>query len=414
LTKRPENRRAEGAAPRVAGWFRARLDLDPALALVRRHPVPMHRHSWIYCLGDAAVFLFVWQVLSGVLLMLYYQPTDATAHESVQRIMTEVPYGWLIRSVHAWGASLLIGITALHLITVLFARAYRAPRELAWISGVVMLAIALASGFSGYLLPWNERSYFATLVGTQMPGTLPGVGDSLVRLLRGGDQISSETITRFFAAHVMLAPMAMVALLSIHVLLTRIRGLSLPPGVGKQDVRDRRPFFAEFLLIDACVWLVLLGTIATLAVLLPAEVGNKADPLKPAPEGVKPEWYFLFAFQALKLLPEAVGVALLAVAGFLLLVLPFLVRPVDRATLGRGLTVVYTVALAGVTALQVVAWASPGVDRPPETLAAETYSLSGGLVSLVFLWSVIGFLVFYLWRLVKERTRVRSLYSSSP
>jgi len=408
LRKRLENLSAEHVRARVAPWFRARIDLEPAIALVRRHPVPMHRHSWIYCLGDAAVFLFGLQAVTGFLLMLYYQPTEASAHESVRRIMTEVPYGWLVRSVHVWSASFLIGTVWLHLLTVLFARAYRRPRELTWISGVLMLAVTMGSGFSGYLLPWNELSYSATEVGTELAGTLPGVGDLLVRLLRGGQQMTGATLTRFFAAHVMLAPVAMVLLLSIHVLLSRIRGVSLPLGMRRQDVKDRRPFYSEFLLVDARVWLVLFGTIVTLAVLLPAETGVKAV-LKPAPQGIKPEWYFLFMYQTLKMLPKTVGVALFALAGVFLLVLPFLDRSAMRGKKGRGMTVLFAIGVAYAVVFHTVAWIAPGVERPPEKLAAKTFSISASLVSLTFLWLVIGFLVFYLRQLLKENTRVRKL-----
>jgi cytochrome b6 len=393
-------------------WFRARLDLEPLRALLRRKPVPVHRHSWIYALGDAAVFLFAFQVATGGLLMLYYQPAQDSAHESVRRIMTEVPYGWLIRSIHAWGASALVGVVWLHLVTVLFARAYRRPRELVWVSGVLMLFVVMGSGFSGYLLPWNELSYCATRVGTEIPGKLPGVGPLVVRFLRGGDQLTGETITRFFAAHVMLAPVSVVLLLSIHTLLARVRGVSLPDGVSHRDVKDRRPFFSEFLLIDVCIWLVLFGAIVSLAVFWPAAVSVKADPLKPAPVGIKPEWYFLFAFQTLKLVPETVGVALFALAAVFLLVLPFLDRNPAGAKNRGGWTVVFAALLACVLVLEILGLASPGVKHPREDLAPETFRVAESAVSLALLWLAIAFLLYYLRRLLNENARVRRLYAS--
>ena len=163
-----------------------------------------------------------------------------------------------------------------------------------------MLALALAFGFSGYLLPWNELSYYATLVGTEIPAVVPGVGGFVVHFLRGGDQVTGATITRFFAAHTVILPLMFGALLAIHLILIQFQGQSLPLGMPPHKVRDQRPFFSEFLLIDGCVWLLLLGAVATLAVFLPAEVGEKADVLKPAPLGIKPEWYFLFMFKTLK------------------------------------------------------------------------------------------------------------------
>jgi len=409
LSKRRENLTLEGVRARTVSWFRTRIDLGPVAALFRRRPVPVHRHSWIYSLGDTAAFLFALQLASGCLLMLYYQPTEASAYQSVRRIMTEVPYGWLIRSIHVWGASFFIGVVGLHLLTVLFARAYRKPRELTWISGVLLLFVVLVSGFSGYLLPWNELSYYATMVGTQIPGTIPGVGDSIVHFLRGGDQMTGATINRFFAAHVMLAPLTLVLLFSIHVLLTRIRGVCLPVGMRGKDVQDRRPFFSEFLLIDACVWLWLLGMIVTLAVLWPAAIGIEADPLKPAPEGIKPHWYFLFMFQTLKLLPKALGVTFFALGAMILLALPFLDRSAMRGKGSRGFTALFLVLLAYAIVFEILALWAPGVEHPDEELAANTYNISRGVVSLALFWSVIGFVIFYLRQLLKENTRVRKM-----
>jgi cytochrome b6 len=184
LERRAEKLAAVGpeAWDAAAAWFAS--GSTPARIPCWTENGSVHRHSWIYLLGGAASFLFALQVASGSLLMLYYQPTEAAAYESVRRIASEVPCGWLVRSVHAWGADLFIAVVALHFTVKLFARAYRRPRELTWITGIALLAAALAAGFSGYLLPWNELSYYATLVGTQIPGTVPVVGDAIVHLLR--------------------------------------------------------------------------------------------------------------------------------------------------------------------------------------------------------------------------------------
>ncbi len=230
----------------VAAWFRERIDAGPVFRLLDRKTVPTHRHSWIYVLGGAALFLFALQVASGSLLMLYYQPTEAAAHESVRKIATEVPSGWLVRSVHAWSADLFIAIVALHFAVKLFSRAYRKPRELTWITGMLLLAVALAAGFSGYLLPWTELSYYATLVGTQIPGTVPVVGDWIVHFLRGGDQVTGDTITRFYAVHVMFLPLLTGVVILGHVALIQMQGISLPISISALEVRDRRPFFTEW------------------------------------------------------------------------------------------------------------------------------------------------------------------------
>ncbi len=234
MKKRLKNLTVETLRAATVSWFRQRIDLGPAIALASKKTVPMHRRSWIYLLGGAAMFLFGLQVASGCLLMLYYQPTEAAAHESVRRIMTEVPFGWLIRGMHVWGANLLIGVVIGHFLSVLFTRAYRKPRELTWISGTAMLLMALAFGFSGYLLPWNELSYYATLVGTDVPSVLPGVGDLIKHFLRGGAEVTGDTITRFYAAHVMLVPLTFALVLSIHLVLIQAQGMSLPLGMTEK------------------------------------------------------------------------------------------------------------------------------------------------------------------------------------
>lgn len=361
-------------------------------------------------LGGAALFLFALQVTSGCLLMLYYQPTVASAHESVERIMSQVPYGWLIRSAHVWGAQLFIALTALHFLTVLFARAYRKPRELTWVAGMVLLFLALGFGFSGYVLPWNERAFHATLVGTKIPAALPGVGDLTVHLLRGGEQVTGDTLTRFFAAHVVILPDIFVAILLVHLALIQLQGMSLPLGMRNQEVKDHRPFFSEFLLIDISVWLLILGTVCTLAVVLPSDVGMKADPLQPAPIGIRPEWYFLFLFKTLKLVPETVGVVFFALAAAFFVFLPFFDRPAAREVKSMGFTLAFSGFLLYAVVFEILAWLEPRGQSVPEVLEAETYSLPGSLVSLAFFWAVIGFLLLYLWRLLRENARIRALY----
>jgi cytochrome b6 len=384
--------------------------LGPVIDWLAQKTVPSHRHSWMYLLGGAALFLFVCQLVTGGLLMLYYQPTDTTAHISVGQIMNTVPYGWLVRSLHVWGAQLFIGAAVLHFLTVLFTRAYRQPRELTWVSGLLLLGLALAFGFSGYLLPWDELSYYATLVGTRIPGAVPGIGELVVHGLRGGEEVTGATLTRFFAAHVVFLPWLFGGILAIHLLLVQLQGMSLPPGMAPQEVQDRRPFFGEFALIDASLWLVLAGVLTTLAVCLPAETGVQADPLRPAPEGIKPEWYFLFMFQTLKQVPETLGVAWFALVGLFLLGLPWLDRQDARGQRSPWFTALFLGLLVYALAFELWAWLTPGVPAAENVLAAATYRLPANLLSLLLLWAAIGFLLYFLRQLLRENTRVRRLY----
>jgi cytochrome b6 len=393
----------------LAAWWRERAPLGIAWEFAARKTVPEHRLSWIYLLGGAALFLFAIQVATGCLLMLYYQPTEAAAHASVSRIMNDVPYGWLLRSVHVWGADAFVATVVLHLLTVLLTKAYRRPRELTWITGAVLLVVTLGLGFSGYLLPWNQLSYFATLVGTQIPGCVPLIGETAVHVLRGGDQVTGDTLTRFYAAHVVMLPGILAIVLVPHLGLVQLQGMSLPLGTAKAKVRDHVPFFSEFLLTDACLWLLLLGALLTLAVYAPAEVAPEADRLLPAPEGIKPEWYFLFVFQLLKYVPERVGVFAVSLLGLLLFAVPFLDRRAAQDQRSPWFTALYLGLIAAAVALQIRAIASPSVHVEVEPLVAETYRPVPETFRLIFLWVVIGFVMYYLQQLRRHNRRIREL-----
>jgi cytochrome b6 len=364
-------------------------------------------------LGGAALFLFALQAATGCLLMLYYQPSEAAAHESVRQIMTQVPYGWLIRSVHAWGASLFIATVAVHFLSVLFTRAYRKPRELTWLSGMAMLLLALGFGFSGYLLPWNDLAFSATRVGTAVFDGVPLLGGAVMRLLRGGEEVTGATLTRFFAFHVAFLPIFLGGFVLLHLFLVQMQGTGLPLGIREHEVRDRRPFFSEFLPLEACLWLVLLGALVTLAVFWPAELGEKADLRRSAPVGIKPEWFFWFMFKTLKVVPEWLGIALFAALGLFFVVLPFLDRNASSERRSPRFTAGFVLVLAYVAVFQLLAWLEPNVEREPETLLAPTYSLPSGAVTLGLLWAVIALLIYYLRQLAAENRRIRQLYCGS-
>ena len=170
----------------MVSWLDERLDLDGILAPFRHKTVPMHKLSYWYFFGGITLFLFVIQVLTGILLLLYYRPGANEAFESVQYIMARVQFGWLIRSIHSWSANLMIFTAFAHMFSVLFLKAYRKPRELTWVTGMVLLFLVMGFGFSGYLLPWNKLAFFATTVGTQMAGEVPLIGHPIMIFLRGG------------------------------------------------------------------------------------------------------------------------------------------------------------------------------------------------------------------------------------
>ncbi len=320
-------------------WLDDRLGLAGLKSLAAKKDVPVHRHTIWYYLGGMTLFLYVVQVTTGVLLLFYYRPSAEEAFESVQFLMAEVEFGWLVRSIHHWAANLMIVTLFLHLFSVLLLKAYRPPREITWLSGMALFGLALAFGFTGYLLPWNELAYFATRVGTEIVGVVPLAGEFLLRVARGGDDVSGATLTRFYAFHVAVLPAIAFAFLAVHLFLVQKLGMSVPPSVEQRGgSRGTMPFFPNFLLRDLVGWLTALALLAALAAFLPAELGQKADPFAPAPAGIRPEWYFMFMFQMLKYLPphilgiegEVVGILGFGVAGVLVLLIPFLDRRTAR------------------------------------------------------------------------------------
>ena len=318
----------------IKAWLDERLSISTLAGMAQKKEVPVHRHSIWYYFGGMTLFLFIVQVVTGILLLLYYRPSAETAFESVQFIITEVKFGWLIRSIHSWSANLMILTLFIHMFSVFFLRAYHKPREMTWLSGAVLLFISICFGFSGYLLPWNEVSFFATKVGTEIAGVVPVVGRPMLRFLRGGDDVTGATLTRFFGFHVAVLPAAATALITIHVLLVQLHGMSVPPGLAGKSVKKMK-FVPNFLLRDLIGWILAIGVLAALAALFPWELGAKADAFAPAPAGIKPEWYFLFMFQTLKLIPpkilgldgEVLGIMAFNLVGFLLFLVPFVDRP---------------------------------------------------------------------------------------
>ena len=214
---------------KIYSWLDARLPASDVREAASHKQVPLHRWSALYYLGGMTLFFFIVQVATGILLMLYYRPSADEAYESVQFITTTVPFGWLIRSIHSWSANLMVFFAFLHLASVYFLKAYRRPRELTWVTGVLLLFLTMGFGFSGYLLPWNELAFFATKVGTDIAGAVPVMGDSIVRFLRGGDNVTGGTLSRFYGWHVAILPAITVLLLGLHLALVQLHGMSVPP-----------------------------------------------------------------------------------------------------------------------------------------------------------------------------------------
>src|SRR5437667_1806449 len=344
-------------------WLDERLSISTLTHLADKKEVPVHRHSIWYYFGGMTLFLFTVQVVTGILLLLYYRPSAENAFESVQFIMTEVKFGWLIRSIHSWSANLMIATLFIHMFSVFFLRAYYPPREITWVSGAVLLFIVICFGFSGYLLPWNKLAFFATKVGTEIAGVIPIVGRPVLRFLRGGDDVTGATLIRIFGFHVAVLPAAATVFIAIHVLLVQLHGMHVPKKY--EESYRRMKFFPNFVMRDLIGWILAIGVLAALAALFPWELGEKADAFASAPAGIKPEWYFLFMFQTLKWLPakilgmdgEVIGISFFGLLALLLVATPFLASGkgrggrLDLLALAGGAALIYILALSALAYL---------------------------------------------------------------
>ncbi len=316
----------------VYDWVDERLGLSELAAFARHKTVPVHSQSFWYYWGGISLFLFLVQCFTGVLLLVYYRP-GADAYESVRQITFVMHFGWLIRSAHSWSANLMIFSILVHMFSVFFMKAYRKPRELGWLSGMALLGLASVFGFSGYLLPMDELSYFATKVGLQIPVAIPWIGPLIANMLRGGPDVSEFTVQRFFALHVVVLPALFVPLLGFHLWLVQRYGNAVPPSEEEKPAVERKsmPFMPNFLRKDLAMWLISLNILALMASVFPWPLGKQFDSLVPAPAGIHPEWYFMSPFEMLKLLGsflpgeagEIAGILLFTLGIVLWILIPF-------------------------------------------------------------------------------------------
>lgn len=336
---------------RLREWITERYDLESLKEVAGKKYIPVHNGEIWYYTGGIVLFLFVMQFISGMALAFYYVPYFEQANKSVIEIVTKLNMGWFFRSFHHWGAQLAIFVLFVHLFASLLLKSYRKPRELIWVSGFILLGISIFFGLSGYFLLWDERAFAAVRVATGGAGSLPLLGGFIKAFLRGGIDVTGETLTRFYAFHVSILPILTLALIGIHLFLVQVHGMSVP--LSQKGRTGRVPFFPNVFYRDLMVWLVMLGIVVTLAVLLPPEIGKKADPLAPPPENVKPEWYFLFLFQTLKLFPgeilglngETIAIMLISLAIAFFFLIPFFDQKSGReekSTLFTWIGVFYT------------------------------------------------------------------------
>jgi len=337
-------------ASRLYQWLDSRLKLKSLEHMLLDEPIPGGA-SWIYVFGSATLFLFILQAVTGMFLALYYAPTPDHAYDSIQYIEHEVWFGWFVRGLHHWGASAVMVAVGLHLLQVYLYGAYKSPREVMWMVGVILFLIMLTFAFTGYLLPWDQTAYWATQVGINMMGTLPIIGGFLVRVLRAGETLGALTLSRFFAIHVLFLPALMITGVVVHLFILRRVG---PAGPWDETLAKQKSetFWPRQVYMDSVVMIGIFLLVASLAYLAPFPLADKANPSDHSFIPV-PEWYFLFFYQLLKYIPGSLEsmVTWILPAGFLfvLLFLPFLDRNPIRRPAGRPVTI-----LAGVGFLLIV------------------------------------------------------------
>jgi quinol-cytochrome oxidoreductase complex cytochrome b subunit len=212
---------------KIFNWLDERLGLTTIYNTTLDRKVP--KVNWWFTLGSASLFLFLLQGVTGMLLSIYYVPSPDHAYDSIQYIMTGVSFGWLIRGIHHWGASLMVLTVFMHMLRTFFYGAYKYPREFTWVTGVLLLIATLGMGFTGYLLPWNQRAYWATTVGTSIAETVPWIGPFINQVLRGGTDLSAVTLARFFSAHIWWLPAILAAVIGIHLYMVIRLGISHVP-----------------------------------------------------------------------------------------------------------------------------------------------------------------------------------------
>lgn len=312
---------------RLGWWGFVRKNLD--------EPMPPGV-GWWQTLGNLLLTLLLFQFTTGVLMAMYYSPSPASAYDSVRHLTYEVAAGSLIRGLHVWGSACIVVAMVLHTLRVFFWGSYKKPRELTWVCGVLIFQVMLAFSFTGYLLPWDQKAFWATVVGTRIAATVPFVGNELMVLIRGGEDVGSLTLTRFYALHVMVLPAALMALLGLHLYLVRRHHIAGPviPQKGTPQ-----PFFPTQLFKDAVVVLAGLGVLFALAVGFPPALEAMADPTG-TDFTPRPEWYFLGLYELLKIMPPGwEAVATLVVPGLVtigMVFLPWIDRSRSRHPAKRG------------------------------------------------------------------------------
>jgi ubiquinol-cytochrome c reductase cytochrome b subunit len=369
----------------IIDWIDERIGIRKIWDTVANRPIPGGA-SWFYVLGSTLLFIFALQMLSGIFLALYYVPTPDHAYASVKYIQDEATLGSFVRGMHHWGASFMMVLIAIHMLRVFTFGSYKKPREVVWLLGVGLIMLVFTFAFTGYLLPWDQKAYWATVVGTNVAGTVPVVGGLLLKIVRGGAELGNLTLSRFFAVHTYILPWTLAILAGLHVFIMELAGPGgkWDPALNTPDRTD--PLFPNQIFKDSIFILIVFIALVVLAIAAPARLEPQADPTDTT-YNPRPEWYFYFVFQMLRIFEgrfEVVGTFVLPTfAVILLILLPFLDRRAERAPAKRKVLMsIAGVSVAGVLGLTIMGALAPVVQAPsvtsPSVLAGRMlYDKSG-------------------------------------
>jgi ubiquinol-cytochrome c reductase cytochrome b subunit len=356
VSSKPTQRRRPQSG--IYRWFDERMGLEGLLHLLLDEPIPGGA-KYAYVFGSALLAVFLLQILTGIALLFYYTPAVDHAHTSVTYIMKVVAGGSFVRGLHVYGASAMVVLLVLHVIQTFFYGAYKGRRELQWISGVVLFFLVLGMGFTGYLLPWDQKAYFATKVGTNVAAEVPLAGGAIKQLLLRGDHLGALTLSAFFVTHVFIIPALIVTFIGLHLFLFRMRGAA-GPTAEKPAKAITEPFYPHQFMKDLVVATLVMIAIGLFAYFVPADLGPKANPsdLQYLP---RPDWYFRFLFQWLKYWPGSRAViGIVVIPGTIVLVFvlaPFIDRRGERRPWRRPVgTIIFLVVLISMITLTALSY----------------------------------------------------------
>lgn len=318
----------------VKRWLAERIPIPiESLRKPLKEELPVHLRTWLWALGGTPALLFVILVVTGILLTFYYVPYPMHAFESVEKITRSVRFGWFVRGLHQGASQLMVVAVLLHMIRVFFTRSYKRPRELTWVVGVALFLLTLGFAFTGYSLVYDQLSYWATTVGTNMIGEVPLVGKPLLYMLRGGPDVNSNTLSRFYNFHIGVIPTLFVIALVAHIVLVRLHGVAPLDGDPRKETYG---FFPDHVLREMAVGLVVLLALVVYVTASPPGLGEKADPSL-TPSHIKPEWYFFPSYRWLKLVPLQVGLWTSTAFVLCMLLWPWIDAGFERLAPGKRL-----------------------------------------------------------------------------